>query len=209
MIKSLSDKLLRNYQEGINSLRKCELNFSSRSAIHQLCDLIEFVSFEEIVGEEFYKKQVSFITEIMNDTGAFINVYSEKDNALIVKAISKMGLLLDLFQKLGGIDLFNVKYFLTDRFAYLSLMTGKVVKVPGGLRHGIMENVPAFLVDLIDDIIGPVFLYGGGLVYDKRLLGNIGIMLRGRELRTDEADFLENILKIYSILEFAKRENVR
>ncbi|MCX7958311.1 MAG: hypothetical protein N3B13_04625, partial [Deltaproteobacteria bacterium] len=130
--------------------------------------------------------------------------YDENDNALIMKAASNLGLMFDLFQKLGGINLRRMRFYLNDRYAYMSLMTGKVVKVPGGLRHGLMENVPAFIVDIINDIAGPVFLYGGGLVYNNKLLGNIGVMLKERELRSDEADFLGEILNLYSLLESEK-----
>ncbi len=204
-LEKIPEYYLEEFRKLSDELLKCSLVLYDASAKEVVRTFTGFAENGIINDIGFYKKQTDLITGVIRDMGAFINTYNEEENALIVRSISNMGFLFDLFQILGGVNIRTTKYYLNDRYAYISLMTGKLVKVPGGLRDGMMENVPAFLVDMISDMVGPVFLYGGGLVYDDKLLGNIGVILKRRELRSDEADFLSIILRIFSFLEHIKR----
>lgn len=169
------------------------------------------ILFKEVEDEHFennhlYQLEAEIIESLVKGSFVNVNSYIKNEKKLEIVAVAGFKEFVEAILKFSKIKLVGKQLLLEDKFAELSLLQGKLHKIPRGLKDAALKSFPDVLVDLLDEMFGPFFCYGAGLVYNKELVGNLAIIGRKVKIDTKKEEIVNNLLPIYALVEMIYKD---
>ncbi|MCX7958312.1 MAG: hypothetical protein N3B13_04630 [Deltaproteobacteria bacterium] len=167
--------------------------------------------FSDILDKKFennhiYQMEADIVTSLAR--GAFVNInsYNKSERKLEIVAVAGIREFVELILKFGNIRMVGKKLSLEDKFAELSLLQGKLHRIPRGLKDAALKGFPDMLVDLVDEMLGPFFCYGAGFVYQDELVGNLAIIGKNVDIQVEKEEVINLLLPVFALVEMVYRD---
>ncbi len=154
-----------------------------------------------------YQLEAEIIASLAKGALVNINSYNKSEKKLEIVAITGLKEFVEIILKFGNIKMVGKKLPLEDKFAELSLLQGKLHRIPRGLKDAALKGFPDMLVDLVDEMLGPFFCYGAGFIYIEELVGNLAIIGRNMDIDVLREEIINLVLPVFALVEMTYREN--
>ncbi len=192
------------YLKEIEGLRDCILNsalLQTNSEKYKIVkDFLDKINNIDFTKVNVYQMEADIICRlIQNNPLVHINTYDEKSNKLIVVAVAGLMKFIESLVKIGNVKLVGKEFPLDDKLAETLLQSGKIHRLPRGLKDAALGQIPDILVDIINELLGPFYVFENGILYRDKLVGNLGIFSRGYNIDQTTIDCLNNIIKVFAI----------
>ncbi|MCX7943637.1 MAG: hypothetical protein N2746_03920 [Deltaproteobacteria bacterium] len=192
--------------------------FGGQNRVLKLLDSTSFVSVKEkteqlfaevakgnFENDDIYKIEAEIVSELIKGALVSINRYDHKDRKLEIVALVGLKEFIELILKFGNINMIGKKLPLEDKLAELSLLQGRLHRIPRGLKDAALKGFPDVLVDLIDDVLGPFHCYSAGFVYKGELVGNVTIIGKNVVIDIEKEDIINMLLPVFTCVEMIRR----
>lgn len=198
-------KTIEDYILEVNSYRDSILGFEYLPQYPDTMKIIERF-YSELNNKNFtdnnlYQIEAEIVGSLVNRALVNINSFDATEKKLKIVAVYGLKEMVENILKFGGIKMVGRKLPLEDQFAEISLLQGRLHRIPRGLKDAALKGFPDMLVDLIDEMLGPFYCYGAGFVYNGELVGNLAIIGRQLELSIDREEIINLLLPVFAIVE--------
>lgn len=157
------DKKERQYAEN--------LAFLSRTAM-------EFVEFPS--GSDIYRFIGERMKELVGNSLVAVSSLDEATQGIQVRAFAGMSGMMSSIIKILGKDPMGMSFPINDE-ARAGLITGKLVKVPGGLSVLTFEKIPLPICSALEKLLGLKDIYVIGFTWKGQLFGNVVVFSRNQD----------------------------
>jgi len=199
----MEDRIKKFFRE-VEEIERHILDYSLSKNINGnkelIFDFIKRVKSENFLNEDVFKAESEFLSKLVPGAAVSIGVYNKEKNAIVVKAVSGLKAFFESLMKFGGINLVEKEFPLEDSLATVLLNSGKIHKVPKGLKDVALKKVPDAIVNFMDDILGPFYVYSGGLTYEDNLIGNVVVMIRGNAIGGEISEIIDRMLPLFGVI---------
>jgi hypothetical protein len=151
---------------------------------------------------DVFRAESDLLVRLLPSAAVSIGVYDKEKNVIIVKAISGLQSFFESLIKFAGINLVGKEFPLEDSLANVMLSSGKIHKVPKGLKDAALKKVPDAIVSFLDDLLGPFFVYSGGIIYKGDLIGDVVVILREVSIDGDLSELIDRLLPLFGIINY-------
>lgn len=165
-----------------------------------------YVSDRNFVNNNLYHLEAEIIASLVKGAMVNINSYNKSEKKLEIVAVTGLKELIEILLKLGNIKMVGRKLPLEDKFAELSLLQGKLHRIPRGLKDAALKGFPDMLVEFVDEMVGPFSCYGAGFVYKGELVGNLAIIGRRVNIDSVKEEIINLFLPVFARVEMIYRE---
>jgi PAS domain-containing protein len=162
-----------------------EMNFLYKTAL-------DFIQFDP--KDDIYRFIGKKLKEIVGDSIVLVNPYDKASDSFQVRALEGVREKIKKTLKIIGKDLFTMSFPINNEEARNTLISGELLKVPGGLYELTFGQIPKSICHVLEKFLNVGEIYFSGFAREKELFGNIIIIIpKGTELNNRE--FINTFIK--------------
>jgi len=139
------------------------------------------------------------LKEIVGDSIVLVNNYDKASDSFHVRALKGVKGKIKKALKIIGKDLFTMSFPINNEEARNTLISGELLKIPGGLYELSFGQIPKSICHVLEKFLNVGEMYFSGFTREKELFGNIIIIMpKGVELNNRE--FINTFIKQSAIM---------
>jgi len=168
----------RKQAEGREKQLITEMDFLYKTAL-------DFIQFDP--KDDIYHFIGRKIKKIVGGSIVLVNFYDKASDSFHVRALKGVRGKIKKALKIIGKDLFTMSFPINNKEARSQLISGELLKVPGGLYELTFGQIPKSICHVLEKFLNVGEIYFSGFTREKELFGNIIIIMpKGTELNNRE-----------------------
>ena len=158
---------------------------------------LDFVQFDS--KDDIYQFICKKLKEIVGDSIVLVNSYDKASDSFYVRSLEGVGKNIKYVLQIIGKDLFTMSFPINNEEARNTLISGELLKVPGGLYELSFGQIPKSICHVLEKFLNVGEIYFSGFAKGKELFGDTIIILpKGTELNNRE--FINTFIKQSAIM---------
>jgi len=149
--------------------------------------------------EDIYRFIGRKLKEIVGDSIVLINHYDKASDSFQVRALEGFRERIKKALKIIGKDLFTMSFPINNEEARSQLISGELLKVPGGLYELTFGQIPKSICHILEKFLNVGEIYFSGFARGKELFGDTLIILP-KNVELNNREFINTFIKQSAIM---------